>query len=696
MTAFGGGARIVSILTLLFAVSQIQMYGIIRNGFGFGCADAEVEKTGASATDEANLTTDAAPSPSSSATTSATASATTTTDADAAVDSPAIAGEPTDAETEKNKKVKKRKKKKTIMDCEGFPDWPLSPALALYDDRIGSPRCHSVDSSYRWVLHQTSAPNRRPSVEEVKETLSNLPTGTGYVWHTDEDICDFMRTQPLRFQALFNYLDNTAHRIDLWRYLLLHEKGGIYLDDDAYLVLKFNSSFVNSVDSVYVTQGNSPNDMGTADDNDGLSPFGFTIYNGFLISKPCNRVLLSVAERMVHIGGPRRAKELRTWENEIEHPHQVYWYNLKLLANAIAERTPEALHPDAKCEAGPWNCTFFERDTRYKVPFDKKVPFDDGEGVIVYQDDHDWTTAVFDVPQCGMAVKQVAGGKHDAVAPENPHPSPWIPAKYNRIVFTHVGKSGGSYVINVMKALQKRNGFKVVKGSTLNGFHPPKQKLIADLKSMKNNTIYENHANYVQGLEDREWISMVRDPLELMNSLFYYSVDTEIRGEKAHGELDSRKEDTVCGCFNLEFDECIDTKYKNNCTIELPPQMAYFCEPEDPNCSLDIALRHVDDYLLIGITEEMTLTLTMLEKLSPWSFGGQAEVLTTTATRSTNVFNPVTKTSLNGAISTRTRKQIRERAINYRDEIQFYNAVKRIFWRKVVEFNEARSWQKHR
>ena len=65
MTAFGGGARIVSILTLLFAVSQIQMYGIIRNGFGFGCADAEVEKTGASATDEANLTTNAAPSPSS-------------------------------------------------------------------------------------------------------------------------------------------------------------------------------------------------------------------------------------------------------------------------------------------------------------------------------------------------------------------------------------------------------------------------------------------------------------------------------------------------------------------------------------------------------------------------------------------------------------------------------------------------------
>jgi len=36
-----------------------------------------------------------------------------------------------------------------------------------------------------------------------------------------------MRTQPLRFQALFNFLPRTVHKIDLWRYLLLHEQGGI-------------------------------------------------------------------------------------------------------------------------------------------------------------------------------------------------------------------------------------------------------------------------------------------------------------------------------------------------------------------------------------------------------------------------------------------------------------------------------------
>jgi len=112
-------------------------------------------------------------------------------------------------------------------------------------------------------------------------------------------------------------------------------------------------------------------------------------------------------------------------------------------------------------------------------------------------------------------------------------------------------------------------------------------------------------------------------------------------------------------------------------------QMAYFCEPRDPSCSVDVALKNAEKYLFIGITEEMELTLKVLEKLSPWAFGGQSKVLTVSK-RSTNILNPVTNTTLNGAISTRSRNQIKERAKNYMDEIQFYNEVKRMFWRKVV------------
>ena len=96
---------------------------------------------------------------------------------------------------------------------------------------------------------------------------------------------------------------------------------------------------------------------------------------------------------------------------------------------------------------------------------------------------------------------------------------------------------------------------------------------------------------------------------------------------------------------------------------------------------------------MVGITEEMSLTVELLEKLAPWVFGGQAEEVAArkeaskVSTRSTNLFNPVTNTSLNGAISTRTRQQIKERAVNYKDEIEFYNQVKKLFWRKAVQLS---------
>ena len=586
------------------------------------------------------------------------------------------------------KNVEKTKKTKKPMDCEGFPDWPLSPGIALYDDNVGEPQCDPNNSVHPWLLHQTSAPNRRPSKEEVKATLSHLPSETGYQWHSDKDICAFMRTQPLRFQALYNSLTRTPHKVDLWRYLLLYQRGGVYLDDDALLQVQFNSSFVKSVDSVYTTQSSNPDHMGITDAEQ--RPFGYTIYNGLLISKPCNRVLLSVAERMVQIGDFNRKRiDGQPWENDVVHPALTNWYNLKLLAIAIAERAPEELHPDVKCLAAvPGKCRFLEPDTRYTVPFkrfNKSGKLHRSASVIRYKDDHDWTTAVFDVMQCGgQIVTQVAGGKHDAVSVD-PHPSPWVPTTYNRMVFTHVGKAGGSYLIQLMEALAKRNQFTVVKGALTVGFNPPRQKLFDDIISLKNNTVYENHACYVNGLDDRDFISIVRDPFDLMNSHFYYGVDTEIRMEKAVNLLKKRKEDKLCGCFNLEFDQCIDTKYKNNCAIKLPSQIFYFCEPGDSNCTVDVALSNVEKYALVGITEEMSLTVELLEKLAPWVFGGQADQTSKVSKRNTNLFNAVTNTSLNGAISTRTRQQIKERAVNYKDEIKFYNRVKKLFWKKAVQ-----------
>mmetsp|Transcript_24775 Transcript_24775/g.58151 ORF Transcript_24775/g.58151 Transcript_24775/m.58151 type:complete len:793 (+) Transcript_24775:112-2490(+) len=375
--------------------------------------------------------------------------------------------EPAEAEESFLKSKKIKKKKRNVMDCEGFPDWPLSPAVALYDDNVGASKCDAPDvnndSNHPLILHQTSAPNRRPSVSEVNATLSNLPFGTGYTWHSDKDICAFMRTQPLRFQALYNAMGRTPHKVDLWRYLLLYKQGGIYLDDDAELLVRFNSSFVDSVDSVYVTQGNKPKHMGVdksvKNNVEKQRAFGFTIYNGLLISKPCNRVLLSVAERMVQIGPIEDS-----WARSVAHPDLMNWYNLKLLAMAIAERSPNELHTDVNCEAGPINCSFFERD-----PTNHKLPFNNKRSIIVYDDDQNWKTAVFDVPQCGMAVQQAADGKHNVVSVD-PHPSPWFPIGFE--------PSGGPAASSSAAERPTRNNVAGDDDNFYTSTWPPLQKII--------------------------------------------------------------------------------------------------------------------------------------------------------------------------------------------------------------------------
>jgi len=301
---------------------------------------------------------------------------------------------------------------------------------------------------------------------------------------------------------------------------------------------------------------------------------------------------------------------------------------------------------------------------------------------------------IFNRSECEKVVQHVEGDNHNDV--EMDYARAWDPNRENRMIFTHVGKSGGSYVGNLMKELTNRNNFTLVNGalepdpfnqSRLVGFNPSPEKLFAMHSAMPNNTVYKNHATYVPGFEDRDWISVVRDPLALFNSHFYYAVDTQIRKANGFKALETRKKNKLCGCYALEFDECIDTMHKNNCTIALKQQMEYFCVSKlkkDPNCTVEVALSNAEKYVLIGITEEMALTTQMLEKLVPWVFRGQAEAVMTNK-RSTHLFNSVTNTTLNGAISSRSRKQIKERAINYYEEMKFYDEVKKMFWRKAVE-----------
>ena len=91
-------------------------------------------------------------------------------------------------------------------------------------------------------------------------------------------------------------------------------------------------------------------------------------------------------------------------------------------------------------------------------------------------------------------------------------------------------------------------------------------------------------------------------------------------------------------------------------------------------------------YVLVGLNEELELTLSVLEKALPRFFGGVQAASPKTAAHVTSRTNKLTNTSMNGCISSRARSQIAERASNYPAEVQFYNEVKRLFWHRVVAY----------
>ena len=163
------------------------------------------------------------------------------------------------------------------------------------------------------------------------------------------------------------------------------------------------------------------------------------------------------------------------------------------------------------------------------------------------------------------------------------------------------------------------------------------------------------------------------------------------KNEAARNALHEREADPVCGCASLEFDACINRMYINNCTMQVPSQYHYFCEPKESECTAELAFTRIRDYyVLVGVLEHMDLTLQALAKLVPWVFAGLEKVAHAASHRSTSLFNPITKTTLNGALSTRSRKQIAERASNYEEEYRFYKQVKQLFYRRLCESNVLR------
>jgi hypothetical protein len=198
--------------------------------------------------------------------------------------------------------------------------------------------------------------------------------------------------------------------------------------------------------------------------------------------------------------------------------------------------------------------------------------------------------------------------------------------------------------------------------------------------------MYVNHCQFwPDSPPDVGWINMVREPVDLAASSYYYSVDAEARhSEKAALDaLEERKSSGSCGCYKLEFDACVRQRAQHNCTdfVGRDGLMVhatdFFCEHRHneahcrlgagPDASaqtrleartqLGLATANVrDKYFFVGLTEEFVRSVNVLEALLPKWFAGASEELGKMARmKELTLHNPLTGTNMSGCVSDEAR-----------------------------------------
>jgi hypothetical protein len=137
----------------------------------------------------------------------------------------------------------------------------------------------------------------------LDETIKYIPKDFIYKRFSIKDIQDYLKNYwGEDLLKLFNSYKKIPHKIDLWRYCILYDTGGVYMDADC--ILKSDISILLNNDAVFVT-----NDRQVQN-----------IFNGFIMTIPKNPILKEIIDYMINVN--------TSFEND-------YYYNCQKLYNII-------------------------------------------------------------------------------------------------------------------------------------------------------------------------------------------------------------------------------------------------------------------------------------------------------------------------------------------------------------------------
>lgn len=100
--------------------------------------------------------------------------------------------------------------------------------------------------------------NFHPKIAKQIRKMLDINPDYEQIIYNDEQIQDYVYSHyGKEISNAFNKLNIMTAKVDLWRYLILYEKGGIYLDIDSVINTKI-SSFLNDEDDSLITVEKNP------------------------------------------------------------------------------------------------------------------------------------------------------------------------------------------------------------------------------------------------------------------------------------------------------------------------------------------------------------------------------------------------------------------------------------------------------
>jgi hypothetical protein len=196
-------------------------------------------------------------------------------------------------------------------------------------------------------------------------------------YHYLESFSDRFREFGSNLHELFESLPSGPHKADLWRYAILYEKGGLYLDIKTVLVKPFDEIFNLSGDYWYtVLSGYQPREP------------EFNIHQGVIATPPRNPIILRSLEKFLET--PVAVFEDYYWTS----CHQVLEICEEVYEGSLADsrgKNKEGKIYTSKSSDMPHLCLFEEhcKDGQDKYGWDCWIE-DDTDSVIFRTRDKDY------------------------------------------------------------------------------------------------------------------------------------------------------------------------------------------------------------------------------------------------------------------------------------------------------------------